>query len=147
MSLSVPTAVIEAIRFEANYDAYDSMLMRLDPVRFRGLGPENREKFIRHAVNVCDGWRLHFVNDVAYVMFVMTFLGSYFYEDVRYKELAIELTTSLDGADTRIEQFRSRFIMIGKRSSGRIWPFIGVIWGISGILFCLLLRTLMLRKC
>lgn len=118
MSLSVPTAVLEAIRFEANYDTYDSMLMRLDPIRFRGLGPENREKFIRHAVTVCDRWQLHFVNDVAYVMFVMTFLGSYFHEDMRYKGLAAELTPTFDGADTRIEGLRSRFITIGQRFIG-----------------------------
>lgn len=118
MSLSVPAAVLDAIRFEANYDTYDSMLMRLDPIRFRGLGAENREKFIRHAVAVCDEWQLHFVNDVAYVMFVMTFLGSYFHEDIRYKGLAAELIPTSDGADTRIEQLRSRFIMIGKRFIG-----------------------------
>ena len=118
MSLSVPTAVLEAIRFEANYETYDSMLMRLDPMRFRGLGPENREKFIRHAVAVCDRWQLHFVNDVAYVMFVMTFLGSYFHEDMRYKGLAAELAPTSDGADTRIERLRSRFITIGQRFIG-----------------------------
>lgn len=118
MSLSVPTAVLEAIRFEANYDTYDSMLMRLDPIRFRGLGPDNREKFIRHAADVCDRWQLHFVNDVAYVMFIMTFLGSYFHEDMRYKGLAAELASISDGADTRIERLRSRFIMIGQRFIG-----------------------------
>lgn len=118
MSLSVPDAVLDAIRFEANYETYDSMLMRLDPIRFRGLGPENRERFIRHAVAVCDRWQLHFVNDVAYVMFVMTFLGSYFYEDMRYAGLAAELAPTSDGADTRIERLRSRFIAIGQRFIG-----------------------------
>ncbi|MDN3710744.1 hypothetical protein QWZ10_00880 [Paracoccus cavernae] len=85
MSLILSAAVLDEIRFEANYDSYDSMLMRLDPIRFRGLGQAHREVFIRHAVTVCDEWQLHFVEDVAYVMFVMSFLGSHFHQDMRYQ--------------------------------------------------------------
>lgn len=123
MSLSVPNSVIDAIRFEANYGTYDSMLMRLDPVRFRGLGANNREKFIRHAVTVSDEINLHFVSDVAYLMFVMTFMGSYFYEDMRYSGLAAELSHVEYGADTRIERFRARFVEIGRKFIGRGMKF------------------------
>lgn len=123
MSLSVPNSVIDAIRFEANYVTYDSMVMRLDPIRFRGLGAKNREKFIRHAVTVSDEINLHFVSDVAYLMFVMTFLGSYFYEDIRYSGLAAELSHVKDGADTRIERFRAQFIAIGRKFIGRSMEF------------------------
>ncbi|AGT11032.1 hypothetical protein [Paracoccus aminophilus] len=119
MSLKISTEALDEIRFEANYDTYESMLMRLDPTRFRGLGPKNREAFIRHAVKTCDTWQLHFVNDVAYVMFVMSFLGSYFHEDIRYLGLTAELETIPDGADTRIERLRSRFIALGERFIGR----------------------------
>lgn len=118
MSLILSAAVLDEIRFEANYDSYDSMLMRLDPIRFRGLGQAHREVFIRHAVTVCDEWQLHFVEDVAYVMFVMSFLGSHFHQDMRYQFLRAELERTPEGADDRIERLRERFITIGARFIG-----------------------------
>ncbi|MCO5065679.1 MAG: hypothetical protein M9924_14870 [Rhizobiaceae bacterium] len=118
MALKISPEVLDEIRFEANYETYDGILMKIDPDRFRGLGEENREAFIRHATTCCDGWEIPYIDDVAYIMFVMTYLGSFFHEDPRHSFIGVVLPDIPEAADYRIRDLRDRFIAFGDRFIG-----------------------------
>ncbi len=119
MSLIIPTSVIEEIRFAANYDSYVVALMRLDPARFRGLGPDHTEAFVRHATGYCDTIGLNYTNDVTYVIFLMTYLGSHMIEDFRYAQITSILNETPEGFDDRIDRARLAFMAFGDRFIGK----------------------------
>lgn len=119
MSLVIPKEVIDGITFEANYETYVDTLLRLDKKRFRGLGEEHTEKFILHAVDYADRVGLTYVNDIAYVMMIMSYLGSYFYEDFRYQALTAQLEKEATLDDYRVETAREEFIKIGSKFIGK----------------------------
>ena len=119
MALIIPKAVIEQVRFETNHPEYDAALLRLDPRRFRGLGPDHRRRFIRQASDYCDRIDIHYTEDVVYVMFLMSFLGSFFHEDFRYARIAQILHEPSQGYDDRIARARLQFIPFGDRFLGQ----------------------------
>lgn len=119
MSLIIPKEIIDGITFEANYDIYKDTLLRLDTKRFRGLGDDNVEKFIRHASKYAEEIELTYVNDIAYLMMMMSYLGSTFYEDFRYSKLVSCLNNKNDFEDYRIEKTREEFIKIGDQFLGK----------------------------
>lgn len=76
------------LRFAENFARHKTYLLEIDRKRFRGLGEAYTQGFVRHAIGLADHLRFPYIEDTQYIMFVMTFLGSYFYEDPRYKPLA-----------------------------------------------------------
>lgn len=97
-------------------------MQRLDPHRFRGLGPARTEAFVRHGWETAQRLGLLYVNDAGYVLFLMTFLGSHFLKDFRHADLARILQEpdpeEAPGFDTRIRRARTAFIAFGDRMIG-----------------------------
>lgn len=110
MALVLSQQAIRDIRFETLFETYHSMLMRHDKVRFRGLGHEHTERFMRHAITYCDTHKIHTVNDIGYVMYLMTYLGSYFYMDFRHRDISTILEEPAPGHDNRITRAREVFL-------------------------------------
>lgn len=122
MSLRIARAKIESIRYETHRPELVAAMQRLDPHRFRGLGPVRTEAFVRHGWETAQRLGLLYVNDAGYILFLMTFLGSNFLEDFRYAELARTLQVpdpdEAPGFDTRIRRARQVFIAFGERMIG-----------------------------
>lgn len=122
MSLRIAREHLERIRYQAHQAELTAAMHRLDPHRFRGLGPERTEAFVRHGWETAQRLGLLYVNDAGYVLFLMTFLGSHFLEDFRYAELARILQEpdpeEAPGFDTRIRRARRAFIEFGDRRIG-----------------------------
>ncbi|PTX57022.1 hypothetical protein C8N43_1687 [Litoreibacter ponti] len=110
MALVLSPEVIRDIRFETLFETYHDMLMRHDKPRFRGLGHAHTERFMRHAITYCDTHKIHSVNGIGYVMFLMTYLGSYFYMDFRHREISAILEEPAPGFDNRIDRARTAFL-------------------------------------
>ena len=72
------------IQRQSHYPVYRDKLMDIDRKRFRGLGEDNLRLFITHGTKYCLDARLPTVRDTAYVMYMMSMIGSYFFEDARY---------------------------------------------------------------
>ncbi|MEP3348058.1 MAG: hypothetical protein ABJN34_03605 [Litoreibacter sp.] len=125
MSLVLTENVIQDIRFETLFETYHSMLLRHDATRFRGLGPDHTERFMRHAITYCDAHKIHTINDIGYVMFLMTYLGSYFYMDLRYQHISDILQEQTPGYDNRITRARERFLTFVDMFLGRKMEFYG----------------------
>ena len=112
---------LESIRYQIHQDDLAAAMQRLDPHRFRGLGPARTEAFVRHGWDTAQRLGLLYVNDVGYVLFLMTFLGSHFLEDFRYADIARilqEQGSKAPGLDTRIRRAREAFIAFGDRRIG-----------------------------
>lgn len=122
MSLRIASDKIESIRYQAHRPDLIAAMQRLDEHRFRGLGPARTETFVRHGWETAQRLGLLYVNDAAYVLFLMTFLGSYFLEDFRHAGLARVLQEpdpgEAPGFDTRIRRAREAFIRFGDRRIG-----------------------------
>ena len=108
----------EAIRFETNYAHHFDSLMRINPVRFRGLGDSHCRAFVAHAARLGDELRLHTLGSVAYLMFLMHWLGSRFHYDPRYAAISGALD-SLDSEDERLDSARTAFMALADRHIGR----------------------------
>ena len=107
-----------AIRFETNYSTHFESLMRINPARFRGLGDDHCRAFVAHAAQVGDEMRLYTMGSIAYVMFLMHWLGSNFHHDPRYADISAALFSSND-EEERIDQARAAFIAIADRHIGQ----------------------------
>lgn len=122
MSLRIAREQIESIRYETHQPELVAAMHRLDPHRFRGLGPARTEAFVRHGWETAQRLGLLYLNDAAYVLFLMTFLGSHFLEDFRHAELARILQEpgpdEAPGFNTRIRRARDAFITFGDRRIG-----------------------------
>jgi hypothetical protein len=122
VSLRIAREQIESIRYDTHKPDLVAAMQRLDPHRFRGLGPERTEAFVRHGWETAQRLGLLYVNDAGYILFLMTFLGSHFLEDFRHAELARILREpdpdEAPGFDTRIRRARTVFIAFGDRRIG-----------------------------
>ena len=122
MSVRISREQIERIRYETHQPDLVAAMQRLDPHRFRGLGPARTEVFVRHGWETAQRLGLLYVNDAGYMLFLMTFLGSHFLEDFRHADLARVLQepdpAESPGFDTRIRRAREAFIRFGERRIG-----------------------------
>lgn len=122
MSLRIAREQIELIRYQTHQSELVAAMHRLDPHRFRGLGPARTEAFVRHGWETAQRLGLLYLNDAGYILFLMTFLGSHFLEDFRYAELARVLQEpdpdEAPGFDTRIRRAREVFVAFGDRMIG-----------------------------
>ena len=110
-------ALRETIRFETNYNHLFDTLMRLNRPRFRTLGDARCRDFVRHGLGVADGMQLQTIGSVAYLLFLMNWLGSYFYLDPRFRAVHGPLSLSLP-EEERIEAARTGFLGIAERHIG-----------------------------
>lgn len=98
------------LRFAENFARHKTYLLEIDRKRFRGLGEAHTQGFVRHAIGLADHLRFPYIEDTQYIMFVMTFLGSYFYEDPRYKPLADTLALARAETSNRIDALHQEFV-------------------------------------
>ena len=122
VSIRITREQIESIRYHTHQPTLVEAMQRLDPNRFRGLGPERTRAFVRHGWETAQRLGLLYVNDAGYVLFLMTFLGSHFLDDFRHADLARILQEpdprDPPGLDTRIRRAREAFIAFGDRRIG-----------------------------
>ncbi len=117
MSALLSAGLQNSIRFETNYLHHSRTLQIINRARFRALGCEGCRAFVTHAVRVGDEYRLSRIGSVAYVIYLMHWLGSYFYADPRYADLHAALQSRETETD-RIEAARSHFMAIAKHHIG-----------------------------
>ncbi len=77
MSALLSAGLQNSIRFETNYLHHSRTLQIINRARFRALGCEGCRAFVTHAVRVGDGYRVSRIGSVAYVIYLMHWLGSY----------------------------------------------------------------------
>ncbi|MET3601899.1 hypothetical protein [Martelella mangrovi] len=118
MAYVIGEEMLDAIRFEANYWRYKDALLAIDVHRFRALGDVHTETFIRHAVTWSADNGITYLNDTAYVMFLMLHLGSFFYEDPRYAAITTILSQEPEFCDDRTDRARRVFIAGSKTLRG-----------------------------
>ncbi len=122
VSLRIGREELESIRYETHLPTLTAAMRRVDPHRFRGLGPARTEAFVRHGWDTAQRLGLRYVNDVGYVLFLMTYLGSHFLENFRHADIARILQEpdpkEAPGFDTRIRRAREAFIAFGDRMIG-----------------------------
>jgi hypothetical protein len=109
MELILPPGVQQNLRFAANHARHKTYLLDLDRKRFRGLGEAHTLSFIRHATSYTDWLGLRYTEEIQYVMFVMYFLGSFFYEDPRYATIAAPLTQPGESGEQRVMACHTAF--------------------------------------
>ncbi|WP_208352767.1 hypothetical protein [Pseudaestuariivita rosea] len=102
MELVLSNNIKSSLRFASNYQLHKKYLLDLDKTRFIGLGQKNTQTFVRHAMLVSDQLKFHYVEETQYIIFLMYFLGSYFYIDPRYTRIANILKKEPQGNDQRI---------------------------------------------
>ncbi len=119
MSFVINKGAIENLDFYSHYPKYKDALLALDEHRFRGLGDKHTQEFVKHAVTVSKKFGLVMQSDVAYLMFVMQYLGSYFFDDPRYKEIIAPLYIKPTTVDRRIEEMRVEFVQFAHRYLGK----------------------------
>lgn len=122
VSFRIGCEELESIRADIHQRELAAAMRRLDPHRFRGLGAARTEAFVRHGWETARRLGLLYVNDVGYVLFLMTFLGSHFLDDFRYDDLARILQEPAPeagpGIDTRVRRAREVFLALGDRRIG-----------------------------
>jgi len=118
VELTISQASLATLARQTDVSLYRRVLHQLDPHRFEALGEAHTVAFIRHALDRCDAWSLGMTNEAAYVLFLMTQLGSFFFEDPRYVQIAAPLLQDPGPVDRRVESARERFIAYGDRHYG-----------------------------
>lgn len=114
----LPDQIIKNLRFCSNAKVHFKYLSELDKNRFQGLGDVHTEAFIEHAMAFADGLEFQFQEEVQYIMFVMHFLGSYFYDDARYEPITTTLRARVTGKDERIQECYRVFSAFSRRFLG-----------------------------
>jgi hypothetical protein len=99
----------DEIRFQSNYLHLKGTLLLLNRDRFTALGDTQCQIFVRHAIKVGDGFHLGRMDSAAYLLLLMSFLGSWFHTDPRYA--AITDALAQPGAETtKIAGARAAFM-------------------------------------
>lgn len=120
MPLTLTDAQIAEVRYRTHRPALEEAMRRHDAARFRTLGPGALEQFLRHGWDTAQELRLLYVNDVAYLLFLMTFLGERFLDDFRFAAIAEPLRdAAADGLDTRVRRAREAFLDHGEAFIGK----------------------------
>lgn len=107
----------DSIRFESNYQHLFRALMTINKARFRTLGDTRCRDFARHGLAVGDGMGLLTVGSVAYLLFLMHWLGSYFHTDPRYAAVHGPLTGDAS-EEERIEAAYQGFAALARTHIG-----------------------------
>ncbi|MEM9696623.1 MAG: hypothetical protein AAGA56_29045, partial [Myxococcota bacterium] len=119
MPLRISSEVLAQVAEVDDWLRYREVLYRIDYARFRGLGERHNKRFVQHATSTADELRLLYTTDVAYLMFLMSYLGSHFLVDPRYRALAAVFQESCPtGIDTRTERARTLFIRAAEQMLG-----------------------------
>ncbi|MCU0911501.1 MAG: hypothetical protein MUE98_09210 [Rhodobacteraceae bacterium] len=92
MTVVLPSAVRDSLRFADNYRRHRDYLMQLDRVRFRALGEANLRAFVREGVTLADHVGAEYVEEAQYILFVMSGAGTHFMSDPRLGPFAEALT-------------------------------------------------------
>lgn len=77
-------SAMTALQLQSHYHIYRKKLIAIDYRRYRGLGEENVCLFITHGTQYCREAKIPTVRDTAYIIYMMSMIGSFFYEDLRY---------------------------------------------------------------
>lgn len=77
--------------------------------RFKGLGVHHTIRFVRHALATAEHFGLQYRDQTAYLMFVMNFLGSWFWHDPRFPKMADILHSSTLSNHRKIEELHAAF--------------------------------------
>ncbi len=80
-------SIVTELQLNTHYEIYRNKLMKIDYKRYRGLGEANLRRFIHHGTRYGFDAKLPTVRDIAYVIYLMSQIGSYFYEDPRFVHL------------------------------------------------------------
>lgn len=99
-------------------DYFEDVLSKIDQKRFRGLGQTHTRAFINHGITFCESQKFRGTDEFSYIMFLMTILGSYFFEDPRYRNICEPIYLNPDAAYDRIDMVRMRFADFVKRNVG-----------------------------
>jgi hypothetical protein len=105
------------IRFQSVYIKLKDTLAIINKNRFVALGDQHCEKFVRHGLNYADEIELTEVSNVAYILFLMSYLGSFFYEDPRYEILASSLKQQT-AEEIKITEAREIFMALSRQYIG-----------------------------
>jgi hypothetical protein len=101
--------LMSEIRFHSNYLHLKGALLGFNKDRFTALGDHGCQAFVRHGVGVADQFHLGRMDSAAYVLFLMSYLGSWFHTDPRHQAITDALATA--GAETdRIAAARDAFM-------------------------------------
>lgn len=115
MALVISPEQIAEIRYQTHRPVFGDAMMRLDERRFRALGPDVMERFCRHGWRAAEALGLRYVNDITYVLFLMTFLGAHFLDDFRFEAIAAPLKAKpAGGMDYRVRDARRAFLAFGE---------------------------------
>ncbi|MDO5642215.1 MAG: hypothetical protein Q4G26_07490 [Paracoccus sp. (in: a-proteobacteria)] len=80
-------STVTELQLNTHYEIYRNKLMKIDYKRYRGLGEVNLRRFIHHGTRYGLDAKLPTVRDIACVIYLMSQIGSYFYEDPRFVHL------------------------------------------------------------
>lgn len=116
--MRLPASTELQLRFFGNYPAYAEYLIKLDADRFRGLGDAHTVSFVQRATTFASRVALNYREDVEYVIFLMYFLGSNFYEDPRYKFIAEPFFDKNANGTERVRMAHELFIRFSVRFIG-----------------------------
>lgn len=122
-------AAMRDIRLTTNL--YDCLLV-LDGFarsRFKGLGFEQTTRFVRHALASAERFGLQYRDQTAYLMFLMNFLGSWFWFDPRFRKLAAILQSSELSSHRKIDELHTAFSRLAANFIGDDY---GLYWSAIG---------------
>ncbi|EPX81843.1 DUF4123 domain-containing protein [Litoreibacter arenae] len=112
-----PKALAKTLRMRDLHDAAWSAntsdclraLSSFAEMRIKGLGLVRTLWFVEHAVSSGDKFDLEYRDQIAYLMFLMNFLGSYFWTDPRYKSFHDILTNQDLASHNKIDALHELF--------------------------------------
>lgn len=110
-------AMRNKIRFETNYQHHVKSLEMINKPRFRALGDDHCRAFITHAADMGDRMKFDQLGSVAYLMFLMTWLGSHFMSDPRHGAIQQALAAH-DTEEERMENARAAFLPFAEKHVG-----------------------------
>lgn len=84
----IDNATIHDMQIAANLKDFLAALQVIAPTRIRGLGEQRAMLFVEHSLHWGNEFNLLFRDQVIYLMFIMNFLGSYFWTDPRFVQFA-----------------------------------------------------------
>lgn len=108
---------LENIKLTANLRDSLMVLNGFARARFKGLGITHTIRFVRHSLAAAENFGMEYRDQTAYLMFVMNFLGSWFWHDPRFQGMADILHSptlsshhKIEGLHTAFSQFSNDFI-------------------------------------
>ncbi len=107
----------DSIRFETNYAHLSRSLLHINARRFRALGDNRCRQFVSLGLELGDTLDLTRIGSVAYLLYLMQWLGSSFHTDPRYATIHEPLRSR--GAETdRVDAARDAFMAFADKHIG-----------------------------